>query len=350
MRFGRIRIEDGFFIYNRHMMSNSIPVQDILWGYHKTQTADKRLERVLLSHVLVIITRRKKRYEFEMPEREAEDCILLLRALNPEFVWGFPEGESIPLAGSPNVRDCGGFVTSEEHTILPRRLLYGGDLYHLSQADQRILLEEYHLRTVIDLRSGTEILKRPDTEMAGVEYYHIPILDEEEEKDVHPGNWQEMADSGEELSEEQMEKMYERFASDHYSVRQFALFLDVLRKNEKGAVLWHGGAGKDRTGAATALLLTILGVPRNVVRENYLRSNKALEQEEHYMRRMLESRGEDLSLYEQRLKNFYRVEESYLNRFFYRINRTYGSIQRFLSDQLLLSPKEIDQLKERYLV
>ena len=113
---------------------------------------------------------------------------------------------------------------------------------------------------------------------------------------------------------------------------------------------WHGGVGYVRTGAANALLLTILGVPRNVVRENYLRSNKALEQEEHYMRRMLESRGEDLSLYEQRLKNFYRVEESYLNRFFYRINRTYGSIQRFLSDQLLLSPKEIDQLKERYLV
>lgn len=349
MRFGRIRIEDGFFIYNRHMMSNSIPVQDILWGYQKTKTEEKRQERLLLSHVLVIITRRKKRYQFEMPEGEAQDCIRLLQALNPEFVWGFPEGRSVDLSGVPNVRDCGGLRTAEDLCILPHRLLFGGDLYHLSQADQRILLEDYHLKTVIDFRSGREILKRPDTEMPGVEYYHIPILDEEEDL-LHPGNWQEMADSGEELTEEQMEEMYERFAADHYSVRQFALFLDVLRKNEKGAVLWHGGAGKDRTGAATALLLTILGVPRNVVRENYLGSNKVLEQEEQYMRRMLESRGEDLSLYEQRLKNFYRVEESYLNRFFYRINRTYGSMQRFLSGQLLLSSKEIEQLKERYLV
>ncbi len=349
MRFGKIRIEDGFFIYNKHMIANSIPVQDIIWGYHKRNTDENRLER-LLSHALVIITRRRKKYQFEMSEREATECINLLKALNPEFIWGYPEGGRVPLSSAPNIRDCGALVTIDERSIIPHRLLFGGDLYHLSQEDQRVLLEEYHVKKVIDLRSGTEILHRPDTEMPGVEYYHIPVLDEEEEEILHPGNWQRMTDAGEELSEEQMEKMYENFVTDHYSVREIALFLDVLRKHEKGAVLWHGGMGKDRTGACTALLLTILGVPRNTIRVNYMKSNDCLKNEQEYMRRMLESRGEDLTLHEQRLKNFYTVEESYLNRFFYRIGRKYGSMQHFLSEQLLLTPKEIDQLKENYLI
>ncbi len=350
MRFGKIRIEDGFFIYTRHMMANSIPVQDIVWGYCKTEHEENRPERFLLSYALVIITRRRKKYEFEMPEKEAEACIQLLRALNREFVWGRPEGGRIPLANTPNIRDCGALSTIDDRQVLPHRLLFGGDLYHLSQTDQRILIEDYHLKKVIDFRSGTEILHRPDTEMPGVEYYHIPILDEEEEEVLHPGNWQIMTDRGEELSEAQMEELYENLAVDRYSVRQFALFLDVLRKNDKGAVLWHGGIGKDRTGVATALLLTILGVPRNTIRKTYLKSNGCLADEERFMRRMLEGKGEDLTLHEQRLKNFYTVDESYLNRYFYRLNQHYGSMQKFLSEELLLTPKEIDQLKERYLV
>ena len=37
MRYGKIRIEDGFFVFTRHMMLNSLPCKDILWAYMRVR-------------------------------------------------------------------------------------------------------------------------------------------------------------------------------------------------------------------------------------------------------------------------------------------------------------------------
>src|SRR5207248_11765553 len=52
-----------------------------------------------------------------------------------------------------------------------------------------------------------------------------------------------------------------------------ALFDAVLAG---GPVLFHCAAGKDRTGVAAALLLTVLGADRDVVRADYAASAAAL--------------------------------------------------------------------------
>ena len=53
-------------------------------------------------------------------------------------------------------------------------------------------------------------------------------------------------------------------------------FHTVLQQllTQNGAVLYHCTAGKDRTGTFSALLLTMLGVPRNVVMDDYLLTNQ----------------------------------------------------------------------------
>src|SRR5262245_39855143 len=51
------------------------------------------------------------------------------------------------------------------------------------------------------------------------------------------------------------------------------LFSD-LAKDETGPALWHCTAGKDRTSWAAAALLLILGVPEDVVLDDYLLSNR----------------------------------------------------------------------------
>ena len=54
---------------------------------------------------------------------------------------------------------------------------------------------------------------------------------------------------------------------DQLVFKQYARFIDViLSGSEKGAVLWHCGTGKDRTGLGTAfLLLSLLGVEEDVI-------------------------------------------------------------------------------------
>jgi protein-tyrosine phosphatase len=51
-------------------------------------------------------------------------------------------------------------------------------------------------------------------------------------------------------------------------------FIDVLLSSDGKPVLFHCTAGKDRTGFAAAVLLRILGVPHDVVVEDYLLTNR----------------------------------------------------------------------------
>ena len=81
MRYGKIRIEDGFFVFTRHMMLNSLPCKDILWAYMRREGTDKTGEKQLIINYLVIITRRQKRYKFDMTEQEVQDCLQLLKVL-----------------------------------------------------------------------------------------------------------------------------------------------------------------------------------------------------------------------------------------------------------------------------
>ena len=333
------------------MVMNSIPVEDILWAYVEKDSSSSEDEKLFLSNEVVIITKRHKEYHFAMPEKDAGNCVLLLKALNNDMASGYPDGIRIQLQSLSNTRDLGGLMTMDDRHILPGRLIRSGDLYHISQHDQRILLEEYHVSRVIDLRTEKEIKKRPDVMLPGVEYYRIPILDEEIDQ-AWPvfGDIDEALDPSTVWTEEQLAFMYGRIPFDIFSVGQIARFLDILLKTEKGAVLWHGSTGKDRTGIVTAILLAVLGVPRFTIMKDFLRSNVYMEEDMKHMFRLLESREEDTRSAEQNLEFFYRVQENCLNRMFREIDNRYGSIYQFFRRELYLSSKSTAALKDKYLI
>ena len=122
MKYGKIRIEDGYLIFTKHMMMNNLRCKDILWAYMRREGMDGVEERQLISNYLVIITRRRKRYKFDMTEREVQECIQLLKVLNPEMAVGFPKGGRLPLQNLWITRDLGAIITEDERHILPRRL------------------------------------------------------------------------------------------------------------------------------------------------------------------------------------------------------------------------------------
>ena len=351
MRFGKVRVEDGQLFFDRHRMINSLPVRDILWAYADKDSESAEEEKLILSHELVVVTRRGKEYRFDMPEREAERCMRLIAALNPEAATGFPAGRRIPLLSLSNCRDLGGLATMDDRHVIPGRLIRSDDLYHISPHDQRVLLEEYHVTKVIDLRTAKEMKQRPDTMMPGVEYYHIPILDEEfDNSGPLFGNIEEALKPDTNWTEDDLARIYEKVVLDIYSVGQLARFMNILRKTDRGAVLWHGSTGKDRTGMTAALVLALLGVPRYKIMEDFLRSNSYLEEDMKHMYRLLESRSEDTRIQEQNLEFYYRVQENCLNRFFRAIDQKYGSVHQFMRKELFLGQKGVDDFHARYLL
>lgn len=350
MKYGKIRIEDGYLIFTKHMMMNNLPCKDILWAYMRREGMDGVEERQLISNYLVIITRRRKRYKFDMTEREVQECIQLLKVLNPEMAVGFPKGGRLPLQNLWNTRDLGAIITEDERHILPRRLLRSGDLYHLSLADQKALCEEYRLTTVIDLRTEAEAKERPDTILPGVEYYRIPVLDEPHPGITHIRDMDRKFLKNQKNPGKFMEKIYEEILNDQYSVKQYARFIDVLLHHENGAILWHCSTGKDLTGIATAILLCALGVSGNEIREDYRRTDSCLEKEKIYTMRFLESCPDTGNREAENAEVFFATEQQWLDRAFAALEKNYGSVEQFLKKGLCLTPKAQEELRTKYLI
>ena len=350
MKYGKIRIEDGYLIFTKHMMMNSLPCKDILWAYMRREGNEEESGRQIINNYLVILTRRKKRYKFDMTEKEVQDCLVLLRALNPGMAVGYPKGSRVPLQSSSNTRDLGAIVGKDGRHILPRRLLRSGALYHLSLADQDVLRNEYNLSTVIDLRNAAERTRKPDTKMEGVIYRENPIVEEEALAVTHGKSSDELILNLREDPDELMIRQYQLLIRDQFSVKQYAIVLDRLLHQGDGAVLWHCSMGKDRVGIGTALLLSALGVSRDDIMEDYLKSNIYLEDELEYAIRYMETRTIVDPHVMDCIRIFFRVKEEYLNAAFEAIEQDYGSMDRFLRRALYLTPKAIEELQRKYLI
>src|SRR5262249_22599627 len=91
-----------------------------------------------------------------------------------------------------------------------------------------------------------------------------------------------------------------------------------------GAVVFHCTAGKDRTGWGTAVLLTILGVPKATVYSDYLASNTYL-------------------------NDSTAVESSWLDEAFTEVNSSYGSFDNYVHKGLGLSDATIAALRAKML-
>ena len=262
----------------------------------------------------------------------------------------------IALSGAPNARDLGGYETTDGRRIKPKRLLRSGELSRTTEEDRRILTEEYNLKTVIDFRTDTERLDKPEIGIPGVEFIHLPIIDEStlgitREK---PAEREMFGDLFGELSkknqspEEYMASVYQSICTTDFSLKQYGTFFDILLNQTDGAVLWHCSAGKDRVGVGTALLLSALGVPRETIVRDYMMVNE-------FTGDVVEGHLEKLKerLHNPQLINCLRelmqVKESYIYSVFAAIDENFGGMENFLKTEMGLDGGRLELLRDRYL-
>ena len=82
------------------------------------------------------------------------------------------------LEGLPNTRDVGGLPTDDGRYVKHARLLRSGALDHATARDLEVLLDDYQVRTVIDLRTEEERKEHPDPQdgLVGVRFADAPVL------------------------------------------------------------------------------------------------------------------------------------------------------------------------------
>lgn len=259
------------------------------------------------------------------------------------------------LEGAPNFRDLGGLPAADGRRIKPGRLLRCGHLEYLTAADCEKLLQDYGLKTVVDLRTDRELLRHPDTILPGVTYLRRPVFQQSAEGVTreavramsHVESAMSMARNMDGHAHERMAELYRIFLMEEGIAAYTAFFNDLLAQ-EDGALLWHCTMGKDRCGTGAVLVETALGVPDPLILADYLYTNRRLRPQTEETIAAALAQGEDPALMDQ-LRIMDSVHEDYLAVIYKAAEECSGSLMQFIREKLEMTDEKLEKLRNMYL-
>lgn len=252
----------------------------------------------------------------------------------------------LPLEGAKNFRDLGGYRASDGRYVRWGLVYRSNYLVNLTAKDSEYL-NSLGIRLVCDVRAEGERTRAPDHwSGAAPEFFPVPI-----------GPNRDGTLTPDELKRRVAlinAQTKDSIRGYDYAISDAPQYGKILRRISAGDLpaVEHCSSGKDRTGVFSAILLTALGVPRDVVVQDYLLTNQ-------YMLAPDSIKGTTADLQKifgladrpdaAIVKTIMTTRSETLEATFDNITKTYGSFDNYLRDGLKLSDSELASLRERLL-
>ncbi|HUD93567.1 tyrosine-protein phosphatase [Sphingobium sp.] len=251
---------------------------------------------------------------------------------------------ALHLPSIPNLRDIGGYRTIDGRWVKMGLLYRSDQLDRVSDADLEAL-GGLGLHFVADLRTQSERTREPDRLPPGSQPL---ILDVAADSDGSLGGDMRKAISAIASGKgvELLTAANRDFVSLGSARRAYATMLHRLAEPNGAPLLYHCTAGKDRTGWATAVILTILGVPRETVMADYLASNSFLKRKNAATVEALGKSGSAID--PANLSSVLTVRADYLNAAFAEVEKRFGTFDAYLRKGLNMSSDIIEYLRKSY--
>ncbi len=249
----------------------------------------------------------------------------------------------LPLEKGSNFRDLGGYVTKDGRHVRWGRIYRSGALPLISPQDYA-LLDGLNIGSIIDLRSleerevaATQLDDATGALFIANDYSLKPLM-----ANFGKGNGEYVYDGMGKMMAPQYRSIFKRLLADD------------------GAVMYHCSAGQDRTGIASALILSVLGVDRDTIIADYHLSTQLRRPQnempilnpadypnnpivQYYMAAAAKPGGAKAEpLYS-------KAGVSHLVQFFEIIDRDYGSVEGYLTQELGFAPADFERLRSLYL-
>lgn len=262
------------------------------------------------------------------------------------------ESQTLGLEKVDNARQLGGYYTQDGRKVKANMLLRSGKLINATEDDIAKLTDTYHLGTIVDLRTTSEIEQAPNPTIDGVEDIHVPILDEDSHSAAMTNIYGSdpvdaligMATDGT-LSDD----MYITTINSESAKKGFAEFFQILLDNEEGkAVLWHCTGGKDRTGTAAVLLLSALGVDEDTILDDFALTNEFFKGKIDYMGAEAAKKTDDQEIIDG-VRTLTGVSRDFMKKMIDSLTDEYGSVENFIIEELNVSKDDIVKLQDMYL-
>lgn len=265
----------------------------------------------------------------------------------------------LSIDGALNFRDLGGYTTSAGLVVKWGQIYRSAQLDRLSQRGI-IELADLRIQTVVDLRFSDETQRYPTIVAAVPDAEILSWHDEQEmgsleQSDAIKKTWRDSLDSNDPATVR--EAMRVNYPQKLYSHRAIYRKM-VLRLCEgKTPLVLHCAAGKDRTGVAAALILSLLGVGNDQIVEDYMLTQSQLEGRvegwfaggacsddnyQNFQEKLLHQRKE-------MLQPIFDADPTYIQTLLDYVDQRYGSFERYAREKLLLSDDSLKALRRRML-
>ena len=235
----------------------------------------------------------------------------------------------IAMQGASNVRDMGGWATTEGRTVARGRLFRSAALHGLTDADLDAFAA-LGLRTVCDFRGEAEQAKAPSRLPHGVTLYPLSI------QPTIGASLADLAKNSEANGDDVIAVLCQAYAA--YALDwayQYRTMFELILAGDV-PLLFHCTAGKDRTGFAATLILSALGVDRATIRRDYLATNRIWQP------------PADLAVHlpPSAAKMLLSAHPAFLDAAFAAIDAAYPTMEAYLEAKVGLDAGKRDRLKE----
>lgn len=250
-----------------------------------------------------------------------------------------------------NTRDLGGQKVRDGRTIVSGKLFRSGALADASPADIAKLATM--VDAVIDLRTENERVERPDADIPGAKNVFSPILEgigagvTRDKKSEAPSPFANLRNDPE-AAVARMADTYRKFVRSDFGLTHYARAVRVMLEPHEKGVLWHCTAGKDRAGTTAAIVEEILGLPREEIMVNYLKTAEYIADEINaIVERISASAGGAAD--NEAMRRMFGTEPAYLLAFWEAIDEKFGNFDIFLHEGLGLLDEDIEKFRNKYL-
>ena len=234
-----------------------------------------------------------------------------------------------------NFRDAGGYFTTDNRQVKWGEVYRSGNLSNATLYDQE-RIRRLRIKTVIDFRSERTAGKYPILLHPSIRKIALPLAPmdavklDEQMKDEHF----DRSDAIRYVQEE-----YVNLVENHKT--QFAEMFDLLANDSNYPILLSGSLGKDGVGIATYLILYAIGIPQNILEQDYMLSNEYIDpaKAEIDARNLSESMQEAVTA-------MLSVNTAYLNYAIDYIKLKYGSVDNYLEKELRVTSGKKNLLRK----
>ncbi|MBL4674345.1 MAG: tyrosine-protein phosphatase [Arenicella sp.] len=262
--------------------------------------------------------------------------------------------------GVINFRDLGGYQTQDGLTVRWNKMYRSAQLDRMTEQGAKDMAA-LGIKTVVDLRFSEETKRYPTMRHAVPDAELLSWHDEfqgnsDEQSDAIKSSWRQSLESNDPAQvREAMRLNYPKKLYSHQAIYKKMLMRLV---EQQTPLVFHCAAGKDRTGVAAALILSLLGVSDEQIVEDYLLTQGETENLLSAFHAGGASGPQGNSDFQQKLANYPRAlvqpvfdaDLSYITTLMSYVNEHYGSFNEYALTVLGFDADHVESLRQRLLV